>query len=49
MKTFIETEEHKQDQYAMIADKDSGYMYRMGIQLHCPGAKDGIDPELTRP
>ena len=38
--------EHELNENATIHDKDSGYLYRQGIKLHCP--KD-CDPVLVRP
>ena len=38
--------EHELDEEATIHDKDSVYLYRQGIKLHCP--EDG-DPVLVRP
>jgi predicted DNA-binding antitoxin AbrB/MazE fold protein len=35
---------HENDPSAIIGDKDSGYMYRQGITLHCLDESDGIDP-----
>jgi hypothetical protein len=41
--------EHENDPQAIIGDKDSGYLYRQGIALHCPDKSDGIEPILVRP
>ena len=42
-------EEHEYDPDAIIGDKESGYLYRQGIDLHCPDESDGIDPVVIRP
>ena len=40
---------HEYDPDVIIGDKESGYLYRHGIDLHCPDESDGIDPVLIRP
>jgi hypothetical protein len=40
---------HEYDPGVIIGDKESGYLYRHGIDLHCPDESDGIDPVLIRP
>jgi hypothetical protein len=41
-------EEHETDPNAIIDDKDSGWLYRQGLKLHCPD-KDMVDPAKVRP
>ena len=36
------------DPHAIIDDKDSGWLFRQGIKLHCPDSPDR-DPVLVRP
>ena len=43
---MVSETEHELNENATIHDKDSGYLYRQGIKLHCP--KD-CDPVLVRP
>lgn len=40
----VSAEEFENDYHAMIADKDSGYLYRMGIETHVPD--DGINTNI---
>ena len=41
-------EEHETDPNAIIDDKDSGWLYRQGLKLHCPD-EDMVDPAKVRP
>lgn len=45
---YKSTEEHESDPDAVIDDKDSGWLFRQGIKLHCPDSED-IDPKKVRP
>jgi hypothetical protein len=42
------TEEHESNDDTVINDKASGWLYRQGIDLHCPSA-DSCDPNKVRP
>ena len=42
------TEEHETNEEAVINDKASGWLYRQGIDLHCPSAQ-ACDPTRVRP
>ena len=44
----VNQDEHESDPNAMINDKDSGYLFQQGIDLHCP-TPDQCDPKLVRP
>jgi len=41
-------ETHENDDDAVIDDKDSGWLYRQGIKLHCPDETE-CDPTKVRP
>jgi hypothetical protein len=41
-------EEHESDPHTIIDDKDSGWLYRQGLKLHCPD-EDTVDPAKVRP
>lgn len=45
---IISEDEHENDDNAMIDDKDSGWLFRQGIKLHCPGVNE-CDPTKVRP
>ena len=45
---IVSEDDHENDSNAIIHDKDSGYLYRQGIKLHCP-SPDDIDPVHVRP
>jgi hypothetical protein len=40
--------EHERDQDAILGEKDSGYLYRLGMNLHCP-LRSEVDPKMVRP
>ena len=42
------TEEHESNEEAVINDKASGWLYRQGIDLHCPST-EACDPTKVRP
>ncbi len=37
------------DEDYIIGDKVTGYLYKDGIDLHCPSSLDGIDEKIIRP
>ena len=41
-------EEHESNEEAVINDKASGWLYRQGIDLHCPST-EACDPTKVRP
>ena len=41
-------DEHENDLDAFIHDKDSGYLYRQGIKIHCPSSPE-VDEVEVRP
>ena len=43
---YKSAEEHENGPDAIIDDKDSGWLFRQGIELHCP---DDVDPKKVRP
>jgi hypothetical protein len=40
-------EEHENDNNANIDDKDSGWLFRQGLKLHCPDVGD-CDPRSNQ-
>ena len=45
---IVSESDHEKDIHAVIADKDSGYLYRMGIDAHVPNP-DQCDPTEVVP
>jgi hypothetical protein len=45
---IVTESDHEKDIHAVIADKDSGYLYRMGIDAHVPNP-DQCDPTEVVP
>ncbi|MGA0862251.1 MAG: hypothetical protein ACO3P6_05110, partial [Pelagibacteraceae bacterium] len=45
---LLTAQQHEADEEAFINDKDSGWLYRQGIELHCPDETE-CDPLLVRP
>ena len=45
---IFSAEAHEKDQQAMRGDKITGYLYRIGIDTHCPGPEE-CNPEEIRP
>ncbi len=40
--------QHEQNEDVVLGEKDSGYLYRLGMNIHCPQVNEA-DPMLVRP
>ncbi len=44
-----QSDDNDTDEDFIIGDKVTGYLYKDGIDLHCPSSVDGINEEIIRP